>query len=309
MSGQNLFTRPETVMVTGAGGNLGGKAVEALAATPWCKRVIAIVYGDEAPQFSAAARAKLDVIRADLSRFDPAWDEPMAGVDALLHCAAANPIPDATWEEAAVSFDMVQALGLSALRHGVRRMVFLSSNHVMGGYKDAPLADRIGPGLLTPALPPAPGTHWYNGHAEIDSTGYAASKLMGERCMALLAASSGGRLTTVTIRIGWVLRGDNRASGVNLSGTPGGSADIDEAALDVASATALRWFRAMWLSNRDFTQLIEKSLTADPAAWPTPGILINGNSRNRDMGWSIAEAAQWLGYDPQDDLYAELAKG
>ena len=308
MSGQNPAARPETVMVTGAGGNLGGKAVEALAAAPWCKRIIGTLFGDEAPQFSAAAQAKLTLIRADLSRFDPAWDAPMAGVDALLHCAAANPTPEATWEEAAVSFDMIQALGLSALRHGVRRIVFLSSNHVMGGYKDAPLADRIGPGLLTPALPPAPGTHWFNGTEDRDSTGYAASKLMGERCMALLAAASGGRLTTVTIRIGWVLRGKNYARGINLSGTPGGAAESDEAGLSPASATALRWFRAMWLSNRDFTQLIEKSLTADAAGWPSPGILVNGNSRNRGMGWSIAEAQRWLGYDPQDDLYIELEK-
>ncbi|GAB2286246.1 hypothetical protein Dimus_020666 [Dionaea muscipula] len=295
-------------MVTGAGGNLGGKAVEALAGSPWCERIVATLFGDEAPPFSAAAQAKLTIVRADLSRFDPAWDKAMAEVDAVLHCAAANPVPEATWDEAAASFDMVQALGLAALRHGVKRMVFLSSNHVMGGYKNAPLADRIGPGLLTTALPSAPGTHWHNGQEEVDSTGYAASKLMGERCMALLAEESGGRLTTVTIRIGWVLRGENKASGVNLSGTPGGAAETDESALDDASVTALRWFRAMWLSNRDFTQLITKSLTADPAAWPGPAILVNGNSRNRNMGWSVEEAQRWLGYDPQDDLYAELEK-
>ncbi|MCB8880906.1 NAD(P)-dependent oxidoreductase [Acidisoma cellulosilytica] len=306
MNGQSQFAKPGSVMVTGAGGNLGGKAVEALGAAPWCKRIIGTVFGDEAPQFSPAAQAKLTLIRADLSRFDPAWDDAMAGVEGLLHCAAANPVPEATWEEAAISFDMIQALGLAALRHGVKRMVFLSSNHVMGGYKDPPLADRIGPGLLTTTLPPAPGTHWSNGHEMVDSTGYAASKLMGERCMALLAADSAGRLTTVTIRIGWVLRGDNKARDVNFSGTPGGVAAEGE--MDAASTTALRWFRAMWLSNRDFTQLIEKSLTADPAAWPGPAILVNGNSRNQNKGWSVEEAERWLGFDPKDDLYAELEK-
>ncbi len=303
MNSQGSFEKPSSVMVTGAGGNLGGKAVEALAAAPWCEHIVATVFGDESPVFSDTARAKLTLIRADVTRIDPVWDKAMAGVEAVLHCAAANPVPEATWAEAAASFDMIQALGLAALRHGVRRMVFLSSNHVMGGYKDSPLADSIGPGLLTTALPPAPGTRWNNGQEMVDSTGYAASKLMGERCMALLAAASGGRLTTVSIRIGWVLRGENKAAGVNYSGTPGGT--VAEATMDDASATALRWFRAMWLSNRDFTQLIEKSLTADPAGWPGPAILVNGNSRNRDQGWSVREAQTWLGFDPQDDLYAE----
>ena len=306
MNGHTPYSTPRSVMVTGAGGNLGGKAVEALGAAPWCERILGTVFGNEDPQFSDAARAKLTLVRTDLSHVTPALDAAMVGIEGLLHCAAANPIPEATWEEAAISFDMIQALGLAALRHGVKRTVFLSSNHVMGGYKDAPLAEMIGPGRLTTRLPPAPGTHWFNGTETVDSTGYAASKLMGERCMALLPAESGGRMTTVTIRIGWVLRGENKASGINYSGTPGGAAS--EAGLDTASAIALRWFRAMWLSNRDFAQLVEKSLTADPAGWPGPAVLVNGNSRNRDMGWSLEEAQTWLGYDPQDDLYVELQK-
>lgn len=308
MDKHTQFSKPRSVMVTGAGGNLGGKAVEALAASSWCERIVATVFGNEAPHFSAAAEAKLTLVRADLSRLDPAWVDAMAGVEGLLHCAAANPVPEATWEEAAVSFDMIEALGLAARRHGVKRIVFLSSNHVMGGYKDSPLAERIGPGLLTTSLPPAPGTHWHDGQKMVDSTGYAASKLMGERSMALLAAEQAGALTTVTIRIGWVLRGENKATSVNLSGTPGGAADDDETKLDAESAKTLRWFRAMWLSNRDFGQLIEKGLSADPAGWPGPAVLVNGNSRNRDMGWSLTESQTWLGYDPQDDLYAELAK-
>lgn len=306
MGGDGRFDPPATVMVTGAGGNLGGKAIEKLAEAAWCRTIIGTVYGDEAPRFSPAATAKLRLVRADLTRFDTAWESALPGTDAILHCAAANPVPDASWAENAASFDMVQALGLAALRHGVRRMVFLSSNHVMGGYKDPPLASHLAPGGLTTTIEPAPGTRWTHGADVTDSTGYAASKLMGERCMALLAAHSQGALTTVTIRIGWVQRGANRAADINPSGTPGGMAAAGP--LDAAGETNLRWFRAMWLSNRDFTQLVEKSLTADPAAWPGHAVLVNGVSRNRGMGWSLEEARDYLGYEPVDDLYADLAR-
>ncbi|HEX3983618.1 MAG TPA: NAD(P)-dependent oxidoreductase [Acidisoma sp.] len=306
MSGTGGVDRPNTVMVTGAGGNLGGKAVEVLAAAPWCRRIIGTLFGDEAPVFSPVARAKLTLIRADLTRLDPVWDGVLEGVGAILHCAAVNPVPAATWAENAASFDMVLALGLAARRRGVRRMVFLSSNHVMGGYKDAPLAGRIRPGLLTTQLPPAPGTRWSHDGIFTDSTGYAASKLMGERCMALLAQEPGGALTTVTIRIGWVLGGENHAAGVNASGTPGGAAG--KGPLNAEGEINLRWFRAMWLSNRDFAQLIEKSLTADAASWPGPAVLVNGVSRNRDTGWNLDEARRFLGYEPQDDLYAEIER-
>ncbi len=294
-------------MVTGAGGNLGGKIVETLAARPWCRRIVATLFGDEAPVFSPPAQAKLTVVRGDLTRRDPAWERAMDGVDAVIHGAAVNPVPAQSWDDAAASFDMIEALGLAALRHGVRRMVFFSSNHVMGGYKDAPLGQRIGPGKLTTQLPSAPGTHWANGAMVTDSTAYAASKLMGERCMAQLAAAGGGALTTVTIRIGWVLRGDNRAVDINLSGKSGGETAAGQ--LDAESENTLRWFRAMWLSNRDLAQLVEKSVTADPASWPAHGVLVNGVSRNRGMGWSLDEARRFLGYEPEDDLYVELERG
>jgi hypothetical protein len=125
--------------------------------------------------------------------------------------------------------------------------------------------------------------------------------------MAQLAEGSAGALTTVTIRIGWVLRGENRAADINPSGTPGGVPATE--VLDPEGEINERWFRAMWLSNRDLSQLIDKSLTADPARWPTHGLLVNGVSHNRGMGWSLDEAREFLGFEPEDDLYRELERG
>jgi nucleoside-diphosphate-sugar epimerase len=290
-------------MVTGAGGHLGGKAVEALASAPWCQSIVAVVYGAEEPVFSEAARRKLRMIRDDLTAPGGQWEKALGEVDAVIHFAAVNPVPDSSWDEAIASFDMTQNIGYAALRHGVRRMVFCSSNHVVGGYKDPPLSNRMGPGELSTAIPPAPGTRWMNGEHQVDSTPYAASKILGERCMAALAAASGGRLTTVSIRIGWALPGDNRATDVNLSGSPGaeGSEPTDE-----ASIVALRWFRNMWLSNSDFSQLVQASLSADPASWPSPAVTVNGVSNNGGMDWSLKEGRTWLEYEPREDLFAIL---
>lgn len=290
-------------MVTGAGGNLGQKAVEALAAAPWCRQIIGTLHGDESPEFSETARAKVRLIQADLARRESGWEDAMAEADAVLHCAAYRAVPEASWQDAAISLDMVQLVGLAALRHGLRRLVFFSSNHVMGGYKDAPLADRIGPGSLTPQLPPAPGTKWRNGETWTDSTPYAASKLMAERVVAAFAREQGSSLSTVTIRIGWCQPGENRPEAVNISGSPGLVGEVPKTAED---ARTLRWFRAMWLSNHDFARLVRNSIGADPAGWPGPAILVNGMSRNRDMGWSLTEAETWLDYAPEDDLYATI---
>jgi ribose transport system permease protein len=53
----------------------------------------------------------------------------LAAVDAIVHFAVLNPLPDSTWEEAAYSFDMTASLLLQTRDAGLRRFVFASSNH------------------------------------------------------------------------------------------------------------------------------------------------------------------------------------
>jgi nucleoside-diphosphate-sugar epimerase len=66
--------------------------------------------------------------------------DALAGVDAVIHLAAQNPNPDASWEDASASFDMTAKLVDTCAKASVSRLVFASSNHVMGGYKDTPVA-------------------------------------------------------------------------------------------------------------------------------------------------------------------------
>lgn len=294
---------PSSVLVTGARGNLGRKIIEALAAESWCTGIVGLDLSTDPSGFSPVALSKLRLHAGDLANADAPWVEALAGMGAVIHLAAENPDVDATWQQAANSFDQTINVGLAALRHGVGRLVFASSNHVMGGYKDVPLASRIGPGALTTSLPPAPGTKWHDGTADQDSTPYATAKLMGERFYANLATHSGGRLTTVAIRIGWAQPGENRAGTISHAGSTLGGFP------DAASETAqrdLRWFRGMWLANADLGALFTAAVAADPSAWPGPAIVVNGMSANRDMDWDIATTRQLIGYRPEHDLYAEL---
>jgi nucleoside-diphosphate-sugar epimerase len=192
----------------------------------------------------------------------------------------------------------------AAASAGVRRVVFASSNHVMGRYKDPPLADGLGPGQLTTALTPGPGTRWTVKGEPVDGVAYAASKLMGERACLAAAAASGGALTAVAVRIGWCQPGENRAQTLNTTGVPGSEDGPPE-----PPSRELTWFRAMWLSNRDFAQLMTRALAADPAGWPGPGIVVNGMSANAGMPWDIGATRQLLGYEAQDDVWRALGRG
>jgi nucleoside-diphosphate-sugar epimerase len=93
--------------------------------------------------------ARLFPIRADLR--GPVLLDALAGVDAVIHLAAQNPYPDASWEDASASFDMTAKLVDTCAKASVSRLVFASSNHVMGGYKDTPVALSDGGPFHRPA--------------------------------------------------------------------------------------------------------------------------------------------------------------
>ena len=286
------MTAPPTsrVLVTGAHGNLGRKLVAHLAASPWCAGVVAA----DRIEPDAAPHPRIRPVAVDLSRRSPALDDAVAGVDAVVHLAARNPYPDADWDDGAVSFDMtLQVVEALRRRGGAARLVFTSSNHVMGGYKEEVLA----PGSLTTALPPRPGTRTAPGDVP---RAYAASKLMGERLLA--ARAERGALTAVSLRIGWCQPGDNRPETLSASGIPGETGpDTPEAARELA------WFRAMWLSNGDFLRAVSAALRADATAWPAPAIVVNAMSDNAGMPWDIAETRRLIGYAPEDDVARHLA--
>jgi nucleoside-diphosphate-sugar epimerase len=256
------------VAITGANGNIGRKLIAALLAAPEIAAIHAI---DRDVAGLSPHDARLFSIQADLR--GPGLLDALAGIDAVIHLAAQNPYPDATWEDASASFDMTAKLGEACAKASVSRLVFASSNHVMGGYKDTPVA--LSDGGLTTDLPPLVGTLVKTSEGLIDSTAYAAAKLMGERALTVKAET--GAFSAVSLRIGWCQPGENSPETISAAGTPKSS----PFETDPEREHDLRWFRAMWLSNSDLVRGVFAALRADASTWPSPAIVVNAMSMPR----------------------------
>ena len=170
------------VLVTGAAGNFGRKAIAALIELD---DVVAIgVDGGPAGDLGP----ETELIHADLSTYDCSWARRFDDVDVVLHLAA-DPRPNATSQEVLRSnLDLSHHVIRAAEEHGVKRFVFASSNWVLGGY-------RFTRNTLTPATPPRPVNP------------YGFSKLATERAGAAVTGRSG--MSFLALRLGWCQPGDN----------------------------------------------------------------------------------------------------
>lgn len=252
------MTNRKTVLITGAAGNLGRKLGQHLEGKYHVKRI-------------DVAETE-DGLQADLGQWDESWVEMFAGVDTAVHLAA-DPRPDRSWDELiAPNMDATIHVINAALKHHVKRIVFASSNHVMGGYREISQPER-----LTTALPPLPGTvmsHWES----MKSTPYAAAKLMGERLGKCYADIYD--ISVICVRIGTIRRGENKPAAM-------------------FERYADSWWREMWLSNRDYCQLMTRCIEAEPSV---KFAVVNGMSNNAGMRWDIQHTKEVLGYEPEDGL-------
>lgn len=248
---------PRTVLITGAAGNLGGKLRQHLAGR------YPLVLLDRVASDSA-------IQMADLARPGD-WTRFFQGVEVVFHFAA-DPVAQQTWPALiAPNLDLPLQVFHTAAACGVRRIVYASSNHVLGGYKD-----RAEPHLLTPDTPPLPGTRYEVAGEHRDSSAYAATKLFGERLGLHLTQTHD--MEFIAVRIGWTRQGENRAADLPCERD---------------------WFRRMWLSNRDFCHLMERCLVAE---LPTRFVVVNGMSNNAEMRWCLESTRRMLGYQPLDGV-------
>jgi nucleoside-diphosphate-sugar epimerase len=249
------------VLITGVAGNLGGKLRRHLEERGHSLRLL-----------DREARGDPAIVAVDVAAWGN-WVEQFRGVDTVFHFAA-DPTAQQTWPKLiAPNIDATMHVFHAAVQAGVRRIVYASSNHVMGGYKDRE------PFRITTDLPPLPGTRYVVEGEERDSSPYAATKLFGERLGKTLADAH--KLSFIAARLGWVRPGDNRA------------ADIP--------ADREQWFRLMWLSNRDFCRLMERCLLAPLAE---RFVIIHGMSANSGMRWDLESTNRLVEYVPVDDVTA-----
>jgi nucleoside-diphosphate-sugar epimerase len=256
----------KAIVVTGAAGNLGSKLRTALVGRYALRLIDKETHGDP------------EIAPFDLSVWSETWADLFVGSQAVIHLAA-NSRADAPWEELlAPNIDAVLNVFHASIRAGVRRVIIASSNHVMGGYQnDCP------PGKLATDLSPRPGTRYFAYGAPRDSSAYGATKLFAERVGRWYAERFA--LSVIAVRIGWVRPGDNRQ---------------DELPADRGD-----WFRQMWLSNRDFCQLLECCLKADEAIRFE---VVNGMSNNHGMPWDLEHARRVVDYQPDDGWNPKSAK-
>lgn len=170
---------PRTILITGACGNVGRKLRAA-----W-EDVYDLVLLDK-----AATADDPDVIAADLTEWDEAWVSLFDDVDTVIHLAG-NPNESAAWDElVGPNVDALANVFHAAAYGGVERLIFASSNHAMGNYRD------LGDMPITVDLPPRPDGP------------YGGLKLVGERMGKSLASAFD--LTFIAIRLGWIQPGANR---------------------------------------------------------------------------------------------------
>jgi NAD+ dependent glucose-6-phosphate dehydrogenase len=188
------------------------------------------------------------------------------GARAIVHLAG-NPSPDAAWEN--VLRDNVVGTWTvfeAARRAGVPRVVFASSNHVVGRYESerAPALYELDDDFVV-------GADW---EPKPDSP-YALSKLIGEQIGRFYADTYG--LAVVCLRIGSVLPADDPRVAA------GGSAE------------RFARYRATWLSHRDLAELVAAALRAD-VRWA----VVYGVSDNPRRFWDPAPARDVLGFVARD---------
>jgi len=163
-----------SLVLTGTRGNLGGKLASALRPA-YELRCLDILGGN-------------DCVTADLAIYDESWARHFEGAQTVLHFAG-EPQPTAAWASAHRANIVATANVLRAARlHGVRRVIFASTNQVMAGYR---FSDKT----VTTDMPPTP------------LNPYAVSKLFCEEAGRAFAAETG--ISFIAFRIGNIQPGEN----------------------------------------------------------------------------------------------------
>ncbi len=270
MTEQTHAARPRRILVTGANGLIGGLLIEA-----WRESDAYQVVG-------LARQPGPDVeIVADLTDLDAVM-RAMEGIDAVVHLAATSAV-ESPWEQVLPS-NLIATYNVfeAARRAGVGQVVFSSSNHAIGTYEteNAPELYEMDDDRV-----------WDHTAENRPDSLYGVSKVYGE-AMARYYVDHHG-LRAFCLRIGGV-RAPNDPSHPTLLWKPEFDNDPDKL------ATRKRT-RAVWLSERDCVQLIERCLESD-RDW----VLCYGISDNPRRFWDIEHARDVLGYAPQDAAPAEI---
>lgn len=193
-----------------------------------------------------------NLFQADVSNFEQVNTafEHMPLLAYAIHLAG-DPRPDADWQSVLLNnIAGTRNLYEAAHNHGVKRVVFASSNHVTGAYEGFPpnLHTQPDPPLITPQDPIRPDGF------------YGVSKAAGEAIARMYYELHG--IESVCLRIGSVL-------------------EDDDPTIDAHN-------ESIWLSHRDLVQLVTKSLLGEVKFAIYYGVS-NNKKRFWDISNAVAE--------------------
>ena len=209
-----------------------------------------------------------EAIVADLGDL-PTLLEVFRGVDSVVHLAARasihTPWNDVLHSNIIGTYNVFEA----AAQCGVKQVIFASTNHTVGTYdlENAPDIYTTGTPLLDHTVPVRP-----------DSL-YGVSKCFGESLGRYFADHRG--LHVLCLRIGFV----------NAKDDP----------YPLHSQESKERLAALWLSQRDAVQLVEKSLLADDV----PFDIVYGISNNQPHYYDLEHTREVIGYVPQDGAHVD----
>jgi len=214
---------------------------------------------------------------ADISDLDailPAF----TGVEAVVHLAASpavqTPWPSILQDNIIGTYNVFEA----AHRAGVERVVFASSNHVIGMYEFDGAPDIY-------ALDD-PRTYDHTVEIRPDSL-YGVSKAYGEALGRYYVERHG--MKVFCLRIGSVRGNDDPLDPEMLASSP--------ALLDLTTKEERRVrMRATWQSRRDIANLVGRCLDVPDVSWA----VVYGISDNPRQFWDLSHARELLGYEPRD---------
>lgn len=220
---------------------------------------------------------------ADLLNQDrDAYRHHFRGADAVVHCGfvrAEDPSdPDRRFQAELSNVEMVYNVYQTAWEENVRRVVVASSNHAADYYEPLILDGRWD--LVTPEM------------RALSDNYYGWAKEAYEHLGFVFAAGqvNGRPLENVQIRIG-------------------GPRETDVADCELGDLRCMRRALAVYISRRDMVQLFTKSIEADDVRdeHGVPFQIFYGISDNPHAYWSIANAREIIGYEPQDDSEIRFA--
>lgn len=206
------------------------------------------------------------------------------GADAVVHCGFIGD-PNALQDDSDSKFwaehqnvAMAYNVYRTCLEENVRRVVVASSNHAADYYERLIWADKFD--TVTPDLPPLSDNFYGWAKAAYELLGFTfATGKVGDR-----------KLEVVQWRIG-APRDD----------------DIDH--VKPGDIKVMHRALGAYLSRRDQVQQAIKMIETDNIedANGIPFLIVYGISGNTHRFWSIANARERIGYEPQDDSQVEFA--